>query len=114
MRCSCVRRFHACRKRGVDVREAQIGSAQRDLLQGMSGRRRARTRDGGAVRIGFCRDTRTEGTGLVLLEEERLELEKERSRRVKVSDKNSGVYEEGVSRLKLAHLGRVSMYEGLV
>jgi hypothetical protein len=57
---------------------------------------------------------RAEDIGFVLLEEERLELEKEGLRRVKVSDQKSGVYEERMSRLKPGCLRRVSRYEGLV
>jgi hypothetical protein len=74
-------------------RRNSAGSAQRELLWGPSGRRRVRTRDGDTVRIGLCSDPRGEGLVFVLLQEQHLELKKERLRRMKVSDKNTGVYE---------------------
>jgi hypothetical protein len=112
-RTALPRHARVSRARHGCTRDATRQCAARAAV-GPPGRRRVRTRDGDTVRIGLCSDPRGEGLVFVLLQEERLELENEGLRRVKVSDKTTSGYEKCGPRLKLGRLGRLSMHEGLV
>jgi hypothetical protein len=93
----------------MEVREAQIGSAQRELLWRPFWRRRGKNKMVAQFASAFVVSRAQKRWVLCCLRRSASSLRRRRLRGVKVADKNSSVYEECRSRLKLGRLGHMNM-----